>query len=287
MRLLFVPILAVMGREFGPMLRAEQTRARGEATGGEVAVESETQHEDVSPAEARWYNAAIPILVTLAVVLWLLIVTGTDSLGDDAAAASLRDIFGAADSSLALQYGSLAGLAVVALLCRMQGILSGSEIASAAGKGAKVVLPAIAILWCASSLSRQTGSKSVEGEASKTFEHQDHRLYTGDYLSKLVLPEDAAAEKDSLTVRLLPTVIFVLAAVLAFATGTSFGTMGILMPMVIGLVGPLLAGAGSPIDPSDPVLLASIASVLAGAVFGDHCSPISDTTILSFASVQL
>ena len=86
--------------------------------------------------------------------------------------------------------------------------------------------------------------------------------------------------QESFTVKLLPTMIFVLAGALAFSTGTSFGTMGILMPMVIGCVGPLVSGTDG-FDATDPVLLTAVASVLAGAVFGDHCSPISDTTILS------
>lgn len=276
--LLFVPILAIMGREFGPMLRSEQACQRGERTAGVIEEESSEEHFDSD--KARWYNAAVPILVTLGVVIWLIYVTGKRELGDDAA--GLREIFGAADSPLALQYGSLAGLAVAAVMCWGQSILDGGAILRAAGSGAKVVLPALMILWCASSLSRQTGSKSVQGDSStEAFEHQDHRLYTGDYLAGKFLPADGQANADSITIKLLPTIIFVLAGVLAFATGTSFGTMGILVPMVIGFVCPLLPGPDGAIDPSHPVLLAAIASVLAGAVFGDHCSPISDTTILS------
>ena len=277
--LLFVPILAIMGREFGPMLRAEQACGRGERTAGVIAEDTPQEHFDAD--KARWFNAAVPILVTLGVVIWLIYVTGKRELAN-VHDAGLRDIFGSADSTLALQYGSLAGLAVAALMCWGQRILDGGAILRAAGSGAKVVLPALMILWCASSLSRQTGSKSVTGESSvEAFEHQNHRLYTGDYLASVFLPEGDQASDDSITVKLLPTVVFVLAGVLAFATGTSFGTMGILVPMVIVLVCPLLTGPGGTLDPSHPVLLATIASVLAGAVFGDHCSPISDTTILS------
>ena len=281
--LLFVPIVAILGREFGPMRNAEEACLRGEPTAGAVDVDGdEASVDSIDPEKARWYNAIIPIVVTLGVVIWLLYVNGTQSLlSDGVMEFGLRDVVGAADSTIALQYGSLAGLVVAGLLCRVQGLLDFESILKAAGHGAKVVLPAIAILWCASTLSRQTGSKSVTGEPSTAYEYQDHRLYTGSYLANLILPSDGEAAVDSMTVKLMPTAVFVLAAVLSFATGTSFGTMGILMPMVIGLAGPLLSGSDGAVDPSNPILLATVASVLAGAVFGDHCSPISDTTILS------
>ena len=285
--LLFVPLVAIMGREFGPMLKAEQACVKGESVGGLTSAESTDPTTQIDVQKARWYNAAIPIAVTLAVVAWLLYRTGSEAIGSvdaDAPAIGLRDILGSADSSLALQYGSLAGLIIAALLCWVQRILTLDAIVQSAASGARVVLPALAILWCASALSRMTGSQSVDGATpSEAFEFQDHRLSTGDYLSNLILPDRVAIQDDqgsgqALVVSLLPTIIFVLASVLAFATGTSFGTMGILMPMVIGLVGTLDGGA---METVNPILLASIASVLAGAVFGDHCSPISDTTILS------
>jgi len=79
----------------------------------------------------------------------------------------------------------------------------------------------------------------------------------------------------------LPTIIFVLAGFTAFATGTSWGTMGIIMPLAIPLAGSLMGMENTPVDGMAPIFLATIGSVLAGAVFGDHCSPISDTTVLS------
>ncbi|MGB7346672.1 MAG: Na+/H+ antiporter NhaC family protein [Pirellulaceae bacterium] len=279
--LLFVPLVAVMGREFGPMLRAEQMTLRGQRSAG--MLEDDSRDSDaIDPGKARWYNAAIPIGVTLTVVMWLLFSTGKQALAtSDPAMIDLRDILGAADSSLALQYGALAGLMTASLLCVSQRILDGGAVTKAALTGARVVLPALMILWCASALSRLTGNKSVEGQSSaESFQFDDHRLYTGDYLAAKIMPADGANTQESVTVKLLPTMIFVLAGVLAFATGTSFGTMGILMPMVIGFVGPLVSGTGG-FDASNPILLAAVASVLAGAVFGDHCSPISDTTILS------
>ena len=81
---------------------------------------------------------------------------------------------------------------------------------------------------------------------------------------------------------LLPTVVFVISSVVAFSTGTSWGTMGIIMPIAIPTAfAALTATTGEAVDLNSPIMLACVGSVLAGAIFGDHCSPISDTTVLS------
>jgi Na+/H+ antiporter NhaC len=81
--------------------------------------------------------------------------------------------------------------------------------------------------------------------------------------------------------KLLPTIIFVLASIVSFCTGTSFGTMGMLTPLVLPLAYRMIAEQGGAVSADNPLLLASLGGVLAGAIFGDHCSPISDTTIMS------
>ncbi|MCG8651972.1 MAG: hypothetical protein MI861_19180, partial [Pirellulales bacterium] len=281
MALFLVPLVALTGRDFGPMLKKERLR---QSTPPEDLEEQQAPTESVSP---RWYNAAAPIALTLGVVVGLLYLTGRDNLevaGDQPPA--LRDILGAADPSLALQYGALAGLALIAVMCRVQRLLTGAEILQAAGNGMKVVLPAIAILWCASALSRMTGNRSVNDEPSARYEFTDHRLYTGDYLASKIMPASSQDDQtqmspDATVIKLLPTVVFVLAGILAFSTGTSFGTMGLLMPMAVTLAYDLLSAQGTAVALTHPILLACVASVLSGAVFGDHCSPISDTTILS------
>ena len=316
MALLFVPLVALLGRDYGPMLAAERQGLDKPHPYGEDA---EARLEESSEAEAtrsaRWYNGVLPIAVTLGTVMVLLVVTGRQALvaaGVDSDA-PLRDILGGAASSFSLFYGSLAGLAVAAILSRAQRLLTFRQIADAAEQGARVVLPAIAILWCASSLSRMTSNKSVSGEPTRTpYQFKDHRLYTGDYLAELIVPNygsradasmkgpRAAGENGPgepgipaalppaipggsarIPIEWLPTVVFLLAAVVSFCTGTSYGTMGILLPMVLSLTYTLLASGGQTVLPDDPILLACVGGVLAGAIFGDHCSPISDTTILS------
>ncbi len=288
--LVLIPMIALTGRDFGPMLRAERRRLREsyKSSDDPAAPLDEVSRE----LPARWYNAVLPIVVTLGVVMWLLYSTGRQSLSVAVAdpTLELRDILGAADSSLSLQYGALAGLVLALLLARIQRLVAWPQLLQAAGQGARIVLPAIAILWSASALSRMTSSRSVEGAPTvASYEFKDHRLYTGDFLAQSFLASedtgvDSAGRSPGMKVKLLPTVVFLLAAFLSFATGTSYGTMGIMLPIVVTLTHALLSSEGAMVAATNPILLASVGSVLAGAVFGDHCSPISDTTILSSQS---
>ena len=124
------------------------------------------------------------------------------------------------------------------------------------------MLPALAILWLAWALADVTGKT---GEAGVRL---DAASYLGWRMSGALSPA------------WLPTIVFLLASVVAFTTGTSWGTMGILTPLAID-VGWRLIGGSEAASPADPIMSATIGSVLAGAIFGDHCSPISDTTVLS------
>jgi Na+/H+ antiporter NhaC len=98
-------------------------------------------------------------------------------------------------------------------------------------------------------------------------------LHTGEYLAGLI--------SDTLPIATLPVLVFVIAAVISFATGTSWGTMSILFPVVIPLAVAMGAGIGFDGGEHYSILLGVISSVMAGSIFGDHCSPISDTTIMS------
>ena len=303
--LLFVPLTAILGRDFGPMLKAERRRLGEASTGESNGMSEDSIPQDASQPHAttpaRWLNAVVPILVILGVTIGLIYTTGLNNYyaeHETTATAKLRDIFGKADALLALQYGALCGLVAIALLARWQRLLNNREILAAAGAGARVVLPALAILWLASTMSRITGSDAVDGQtyaAEDKYRFQEHRLYTGQYLTELLVgstldqtndaSNNVAAERSAARMAAwLPTIVFLLAAVIAFATGTSWGTMGILLPMVVPLAAGLLGAAGASLVPGSSVLLGSIGGVLAGAIFGDHCSPISDTTVLSSQS---
>ena len=336
--LVFVPLTAILGRDFGPMLQAER-RAVALGSGGIDAMEAtdssgvceaggvcdasgaiETARQAGLQRVSAWYHAAVPLLVTLSLVVYFLITTGLHALESTgelrqapvfqqtpvelevvgevggeglATTASLRDIIGAADSTIALQYGALIGLFVAMGMAFAARLMRWSEAVDAALGGARLVIPAIAILWAASALSRMTTDQPVDGrESSGDYDFRDHRLYTADYLGGILAGQGLRAGSSDATavngpgysVRWLPTIVFVISAAVAFSTGTSWGTMGILIPMVFPLARALMLRDGIAVTEAEPVLLATVAGVLAGAIFGDHCSPISDTTVLSSQS---
>lgn len=283
--LVFVALVAVMNRDFGPMLAAERAARRGRR---EASADASPDAGDAAP----WWVAVAPLALTLGTVTALLWATGVANLGpryDPSAPLfdRLRDVFGAAESGLALMYGGLAGLASALLLIRGRGLLSPGATRDAVVRGVLTVLPAVGILWFAGAMSRMTGNRGVDGAptpADKPYAHAAVRLYTGEYLfDQLVGPADSRGNRPapSATLKaLLPTGVFCLSCVVAFCTGTSFGTMGLVIPLTVPIA--YLAASGGPADPTaTPMFLAAIGGVLAGAIFGDHCSPISDTTILS------
>lgn len=258
--LIFVIACALCCRDFGPMLRAEQAAADGKSN---LPPEPKLKADSVP----RPWNAVLPIVVTVAVAVWLLVLTGQAEIGDSPLPDSLLQawgqIIGNGNSYVALVYGSIAGLVVILGQVAWQRSLTSTDVRAASIDGFVHVLPALVILWLAWTLSNLTGKEHMQ---------------TGVYLASVVNAIDVWAG-------FMPTIVFLLASVIAFSTGTSWGTMGILMPIVIPVVYEMLRQqTGTAPDAAAPILTASIGSVLAGAIFGDHCSPISDTTILSSRS---
>jgi Na+/H+ antiporter NhaC len=155
-----------------------------------------------------------------------------------------------------MMWASFIGALVAAGLSIGQKILSAHETVDAWYGGARATLFGMIVLVLAWSMSAVTGDLNAQG-----------------YLILIL--------GDALPAALVPAVVFVLAAITAFATGTSWGTMGILLPLVLPLTWAVMT-VGGIADPSGMhIMYSAIACVLAGAVWGDHCSPISDTTVLS------
>ncbi len=268
---LFYPILAIFAvalfatsrRDFGPMLAAEQRAASGGGVhrpGAQLASDMESElgtEPDGTPL--RWWNGVIPVLTVVVVVIGGLIWTGTRGLSDAVPAGSgFREILGhvlnEADAFATLLWGSLFGCLVGIMLATFQRILTLPQAISACVSGMRAMTLAMIILVLAWSLGEVTNA-----------------LSTASFLASIL--------SDRLPLTLLPAAVFVVAALMAFATGTSWATMAILIPLIVPLAVALGAGLGG--GASTGALLAGIASVLAGAIFGDHCSPISDTTVLS------
>ncbi|MFK8030105.1 MAG: Na+/H+ antiporter NhaC family protein [Gammaproteobacteria bacterium] len=252
--LLFVLAVAVTGRDFGPMLRAERRARDGkvESVMTPGTVEAEGDDIEAKPGvKPRALIAIGPIFVLIGGLLVGLYATGKSEPGE-----SLRDIIGNADSYKALMWASICGVLTAAALAMGYRALTVHETVDAWYRGVRAMLLAMIILVLAWALSNVTND-----------------LNTAAYLvSKL---------QDTLPLALVPATIFIVSAITAFSTGTSWGTMGILMPLIIPLAWSIMTVNGAA-DPSGyHIIYSAVACNLAGAVWGDHCSPISDTTVLS------
>jgi Na+/H+ antiporter NhaC len=256
--LFFVLMIIVMRRDFGAMYHAERRSYSGGGLirPGAMPAADPTSENLQPPRDKphRWYNAVAPVLTVIVVALGALWTTGAAGL--EPAERTLVNVIGDADPFAALLWASFAGCAVAIAMVVFQRILSIRDALEAWIGGMQSMLPAMIILVLAWGLGGVTGD-----------------LGTGPYLASLL--------EHTLPLALLPGLVFIVAALTAFSTGTSWGTMAILFPVVIPLAVAMGAGVGFAGGEHYPILLGTVSSVMAGAVFGDHSSPISDTTVLS------
>ena len=243
-----VLVIALTNREYGPM-KVHEDRAiqTGQVLDPETKEQVNAEEKLPESKGGRVGDLAIPIIFLVVGVLGSIYVSGYLAAGDDK---SFIQIFGEADVALALLCGGIIGLIVTLLLFSRHlkaGELTGKQLGAGFKEGAKSMLPAFAILIFAWSISSLIGL-----------------LGTGAYLAALV-------QSSNLWIGLLPVLVFIVAGFIAFATGTSWGSFALLLP-IAGQI-----AAATEVE----LILPMLAAVLAGAVFGDHCSPISDTTILS------
>ncbi|WP_373887489.1 Na+/H+ antiporter NhaC family protein [Desulfosporosinus nitroreducens] len=263
--LTFIFFSALFLREFGPMLRAEvRARTTGKVLAADAKPMISSEATELEPKETTKlsvWNGIIPIAVLIVGAFLGFYFNGYHAImgGDDPDLAqvlinaplsfvSIRETFGASDASVVLFQAAVFASIVAIGMGVIKRIFTLSEAIDTWIHGMKSLLITGVILllaWSLSSVMRELG--------------------TANYLvSKL---------SNTLPAFILPTIIFVLGAVISFATGTSYGTMGILMPLTIPLA--------HAISPVDSYIIMNVGAVLTGAIFGDHCSPISDTTILS------
>jgi Na+/H+ antiporter NhaC len=261
----FVLMVAIMDRDFGPMLKAER-RARH---AGQVMREGASplmdevaeQLTEGGAPDARAHRAVVPVLVLLLASMVGLYWDGRQQLlaqlgSGGLAGLPLREFFSHADPARALFWAAIAGSITAIVLALAGRSLTLNRAVEAWVGGCKAMMAALIILVLAWSI------KDVCSE-----------LGTG--------PVVVDWTTGNLPPHLLPSITFVVAAFIAFSTGTSWASMAILMPIVIPLGHrlPELAHLSAP--HAQGILVASIAAVLSGSVWGDHCSPISDTTIMS------
>lgn len=252
----FVLMIAISGRDFGPMLHARITlmKAQHDPSLDKYKIYQEIAREgEPSQKVSHWLFAFIPIIVLVIGTIAGLYITGEGT--------TLMDIVGSANSYAALVWGSLAAMFVAIALTYFGKLLDFEETAKGMLNGMHVMFDGLIILVLAWSLSKITQDLNTAGYLISIF---------GDVLNPMWVP----------------VIVFVLAGLTSFATGTSWGTMGILMPLIIPLVWNLGLNAGLDVATINMLIFNSVSSVLAGAVWGDHCSPISDTTILSSIASQ-
>ena len=259
--LFFVFLISYLQRDFGPMYKAERRAlVEGKLFNGEDKAKTDLTHTSEifgNEDKAKWYNGIIPILVIIFGTIIGLIYTGINSLQEQGISEyGIREIISNSDSYLALLWSSFFACIVAAVMILSQKIMSLSETIDAWFFGLRSMLLAVIILTLAWSI----GAITVE-------------MKTADYIVSLI--------GDNISPHFLPVIIFLVAGLTSFATGTSWGTMAILMPIVIPLSHSVSGLYGLDAIENTLILQGVISSVLAGAVFGDHCSPISDTTILS------
>lgn len=238
--------------DYGPMARFERNAARGDLfTTGEHIV-SDSFDEKVSDKGKVW-DLLLPVIVLIVACVIGMIYSGDFFLRGSDAYMNFVEAFANSDASVGLVFGSFAGLifTIIYMLCRR--VLNFKQAMESIPDGFKAMVPAIMILTCAWTLKIITDS-----------------LGAASYIEVIVKGSASGF------MNFLPAIIFLVAIGLAFATGTSWGTFGILIPIVIKAFG----GFGSELT------VIAISACMAGAVCGDHCSPISDTTIMASAGGQ-
>ena len=249
----FVLMIILSGRDYGPMLKAER-----KARLAEVVTTEQTNDE---PQSAHIIDALIPLAVLIFGTIIGLIFTGYDASvwSDDHKGffSKLSATIGAANSYKALLWASLLSLLTAIVMTLLRGKIKFGKVMEEMVEGFKSMFNAVLILTMAWSIALVTKD-----------------MHTAEFVSNLLV-------QWALSPVLVPMLTFLLAALIGFSTGTSWGTMAILYPLILPSSWMLCQEQGMSFEATMPLFYNVVASVLAGSVMGDHCSPISDTTIMS------
>ena len=249
----FVLMVILSRRDFGPMLKAER-KAR-------LAEGMTLENVETTAQSAHIIDALIPLLVLIFGTIGGLVFTGYDASvwtnPNVGFFPKLSATIGEANSYQALLWASLLSLLTAIVMTLLRGNIQFGKVMEEMVEGFKVMFNAVLILTMAWSIALVTKD-----------------MHTAEFVSQLLL-------KWSLSPVWVPALTFLLAALIGFSTGTSWGTMAILYPLILPASWLLCQEQGMSVDATMPLFYNVVASVMAGAVMGDHCSPISDTTIMS------
>ena len=247
--IVMVITISVLGIDFGPMKDHEKLAEEGDLFGGRDSIKDNIVRVS---SKGKVIDLVLPVIILILFCIIGMIYSGGffDSTGENYF--DFVNSFALSDAPVGLVLGSAAAVIVTLVFYITRGVLSFNDIMEAFPEGFKAMVPAILILTFAWTLSGVTNILGAD-----------------------VFVAGVLADKAESLNRFLPAVLFVVAFALTFSTGTSWGTFGVLLPIVV----PIL-----PVD--SEILIIAISYCLAGAVCGDHCSPISDTTIMASTGAQ-
>ena len=245
--ILMIICLAVFKIDYGPMKRHELNALNGDLFTIEP---TEKRTNDKVTGKGKVVDLVVPVIMLILFCVIGMIYTGGFFEGE-----SFIDSFANSDASVGLAYGAFGGIVFMLLFYIVRGVLKFTDCMSCVESGFKAMVPPIAILTLAWTLKAMTDSLGADK-----------------YVAALVQQEGFKNLNWA-----MPAIIFLIACGLSFATGTSWGTFGILIPITLNAF---------PLNSGSPLAIICMSACMAGAVCGDHCSPISDTTIMSSAGAQ-
>ena len=254
----FIITLAILGYDYGKMadfeIKAEKT---GDLSILDVSLADEKQErklEEEGPSnthQGKIIDLILPIVALIAFCVWGLIKNGFDAMTADGVEGNWIDAFSNTDAYVGLPWGTIIVLVLIIVYMVLRKVITFEEAMECVPQGFIAMVPAITILTLATSLKYMTQGLGVKAFVRTVMESAGNIQW------------------------LLPAVVFVVACIIAFATGTSWGTFGILIPLVSVVF-----------SETSSLFFVGVSACLAGAVCGDHCSPISDTTIMSSAGAH-
>ena len=255
--LISVIAFSVLKLDFGKMKKYEQNAMNGDIHSLDKGKEIQAMESVEVSSKGKVMDLVIPVVLLIVISIGAMLFTGYEGIIAQNAdggnlAVNIITLFGNANVNMSIVVAAFVTIILTMLLYLPRKIISFQEFMESVTQGIKSMVPAISILVLAWTLSGVC-----------------EYLQTGEYVGRLI-------EQSGISLNFLPAIIFAVAGVLAFATGTSWGTFTIMIPIVVII----FAGV------SPDVMLVSISATLAGAVFGDHISPISDTTILSSTGAE-
>lgn len=242
--LVFIVAISIMKFDYGSMRVFELKAENGDLVGNSELTADEK--EDTYNENGRVIDLIIPVLFLVVFCIFGLVYIGGILSGN-----SFVDAFAGTDATVGLPWGSIIALVLIIAYYLIRRIITFKEVTECIPKGFIAMVPAILILTFATALKNVTNALDISTFVNASLENAGSLQY------------------------FLPAIIFIIACILAFSTGTSWGTFGILIPIVVAIF------------PADNELMyIAMSACLAGAVCGDHCSPISDTTIMSSAGAM-